>query len=372
METEWQRCRELATQAERERNYAVAEGIWAMAVLLSELCTDGKRRLAFCLDRLGHVLTKQRKCAQARHFLNQSWGLRTQLLNSPEPEKAATLNLIAEMNFVEGKPEEAEQICKQVYQIYVNALGLEHPQTKAAASNLAAVSNAVATKRASAVPAPGIGSAASPAPATPAPQAPQASQVGMQLTPTAQAPQFSQVGMPLAPRVPQSSPLPQAPAPASAPAGAPGAGPPPQPQTMRALPSIQPAAQAPQVPNAPQTPANVQANTVPPGMTAAAAQTAALMGLPLRQTTQAPAPQTNPQHVTGAHNPAVPAGSGRVVSPAARAQFASGQMSVPPTKPKASTSFEHCEKCGNVIQGSECLRCTGTSIQAISPYDKLT
>jgi hypothetical protein len=263
LETYWQNYKDRAEQAEKQQRFDIAEVMWSMAVLLSRQCSDGDRRLVFCLDRLGGALLRQRNTELAHHFLTQSLQLKTTPLNLSDMDKSNTLNLMAQLFFTEGKLDQAEQYATQVLQIYMTALGAEHPQTKAASNNLALLRNTIS--QASAVKPP-MSAPPSHAPsAQSSQQLPQVPPPGQALNPTLSAAQLGQVPRP-------------APAPA---------------------------------------------------------------GLPATKTT----------------------GQVQAIKP------------IPPTtQPKAKdrTAFDRCERCGEVMPGTECLRCTGTSLRAVSPYDKLT
>jgi len=238
MEQEWQRYYQIGEQAERERNYALAEASWAVAALLSEQCNDGSKRLAYCLDHLGHALFKQRKFAASRCFLERSWKLRLQSPDHTLLDRAATLNLIAELSFAEGNLAQAERLCLEVFRVFESKLGNENPRTQAAERNYMSVRQLHARSS------------------------------------TAESTTALKPSQP-PPPLPKQAETPPAPA---------------------------------------QAPAQATPNTAP------------------------------------SDSPSSPA----------------------TTKPKAEYLNEKCEKCGQKMYGDECLRCTGTSMKAISPYDRLT
>jgi hypothetical protein len=135
MEESWQTYKTLGERATGSLNYPYAEAMWAMAVLIAEEFGEKDPRYCFSIDWLSHVLLKQQKYALAERFLSRSWRLKTKVLGSSQLELARTLNTIAELYYLQGKFADAEQLCRRVYEVYVQQYGHDHPNTQTALSN---------------------------------------------------------------------------------------------------------------------------------------------------------------------------------------------------------------------------------------------
>ncbi|MBI2811739.1 MAG: tetratricopeptide repeat protein [Candidatus Melainabacteria bacterium] len=135
MEEAWQNYKTLGERATGSLNYPYAEAMWAMAVLIAEEFGEKDPRYCFSIDWLSHVLLKQQKYALAERFLSRSWRLKTKVLGSSQLELARTLNTIAELYYLQGKWADAEQLCRRVYEVYVQQYGHDHPNTHTALSN---------------------------------------------------------------------------------------------------------------------------------------------------------------------------------------------------------------------------------------------
>lgn len=135
MEESWQTYKTLGERATGSLNYPYAEAMWAMAVLIAEEFGEKDPRYCFSIDWLSHVLLKQQKYALAERFLSRSWRLKTKVLGSSQLELARTLNTIAELYYLQGKFADAEQLCRRVYEVYVQQYGQDHPNTQTALSN---------------------------------------------------------------------------------------------------------------------------------------------------------------------------------------------------------------------------------------------
>ncbi|CAN5457000.1 hypothetical protein BH10CYA1_BH10CYA1_27210 [soil metagenome] len=135
MEESWQNYKTLGERATGSLNYPYAEAMWAMAVLIAEEFGEKDPRYCFSIDWLSHVLLKQQKYALAERFLSRSWRLKTKVLGSSQLELARTLNTIAELYYLQGKWADAEQLCRRVYEVYVQQYGHDHPNTQTALSN---------------------------------------------------------------------------------------------------------------------------------------------------------------------------------------------------------------------------------------------
>lgn len=135
MEESWQTYKTLGERATGSLNYPYAEAMWAMAVLIAEEFGEKDPRYCFSIDWLSHVLLKQQKYALAERFLSRSWRLKTKVLGSSQLELARTLNTIAELYYLQGKFADAEQLCRRVYEVYVQQYGTDHPNTQTALSN---------------------------------------------------------------------------------------------------------------------------------------------------------------------------------------------------------------------------------------------
>ncbi|HEY9678950.1 MAG TPA: tetratricopeptide repeat protein [Drouetiella sp.] len=135
MEESWQNYKNLGERATSSMNYPYAEAMWAMAVLIAEEFGEKDPRYCFSIDWLSHVLLKQQKYALAERFLSRSWRLKTKVLGSSQLELARTLNTIAELYYLQGKFADAEQLCRRVYEVYVQQYGHDHPNTQTALSN---------------------------------------------------------------------------------------------------------------------------------------------------------------------------------------------------------------------------------------------
>jgi len=134
MESDWKKYKAFGEQAELEQRYDIAEAMWSMAALLAE--HNSNLYLAFSLDRLSNALLKQQKSDLAQYFLRRAWHIKTKVLNSPALDRAVTLNLMAEQCFKTKKLPEAEQLLKQVFDIYLASFGSGDRRTAAAAGNL--------------------------------------------------------------------------------------------------------------------------------------------------------------------------------------------------------------------------------------------
>jgi hypothetical protein len=262
MELEWKKYKTLGEQAELEQRFDKAEAMCSMAALIAE--HNSTVYLAFSLDRLSNSLLKQQKSDLALYFLRRSWHLKTKVLNSPDIDRAVTLNLMAEQCFKSRKLVEAQQLLKQVLEIYIASFGKDDRRTQAAAGNLD-----ILTKMAA--------EAAHPAPPSSVPSA------------------------------------------ASAPA-------------QSANPSAA-AAVAPAQTSNPSPPPASSSN----------------------------APAQNPAPVVSSTTSAI--------SLPAQGQGSSGIRTA--IRSENYQNRPRCERCGAVMLGEDCLQCTGTSIKAISPLDRL-
>lgn len=143
MDSEWQHYKTAGEQAAAQRNFAAAEAMWAMAVLIAEYFGEQDPRLVFSLDNLGHALLREQKLKLAKQFLGRAWHLKTRVLGLPQKEVARTLNLIAEICFHEGKYSEAEPLSRWVLEVYESAYGSDDPRTVGAANNLSVLQKIV-------------------------------------------------------------------------------------------------------------------------------------------------------------------------------------------------------------------------------------
>ncbi len=143
MDSEWQHYKTAGEQAAAQRDFAAAEAMWSMAVLIAEYFGEQDPRLVFSLDNLGHSLLREQKHKLAKQFLGRAWHLKTRVLGLPQKEVARTLNLIAEICFHEGKYSEAEPLSRWVLEVYEQSYGKEDPRTVGAANNLAVMQRIV-------------------------------------------------------------------------------------------------------------------------------------------------------------------------------------------------------------------------------------
>ncbi len=155
MEESWQNYKTLGERATGSLNYPYAEAMWAMAVLIAEEFGEKDPRYCFSIDWLSHVLLKQQKYELAERFLSRSWRLKTKVLGSSQLELARTLNTIAELYYLQGKWADAEQLCRRVYEVYVQQYGHDHPNTHTALSNAVLLEQTNAARTAAAGGAPG-------------------------------------------------------------------------------------------------------------------------------------------------------------------------------------------------------------------------
>ncbi|MBS1952690.1 MAG: tetratricopeptide repeat protein [Cyanobacteria bacterium SZAS-4] len=150
MEESWQNYKTLGERATGSLNYPYAEAMWAMAVLIAEEFGEKDPRYCFSIDWLSHVLLKQQKYELAERFLSRSWRLKTKVLGSSQLELARTLNTIAELYYLQGKWADAEQLCRRVYEVYVQQYGHDHPNTHTALSNAVLLEQTNAARNAAA------------------------------------------------------------------------------------------------------------------------------------------------------------------------------------------------------------------------------
>ncbi len=197
MEESWQNYKTLGERATGSLNYPYAEAMWAMAVLISEEFGEKDPRYCFSIDWLSHVLLKQQKYALAERFLSRSWRLKTKVLGSSQLELARTLNTIAELYYLQGKFSDAEQLCRRVYEVYVQQYGRDHPNTHTALSNATLLEQTNAARNAAA----GLPQVQPQAPGQVQPQAQSAAAQSMSSSgyPTVQA----AVAQPISPSRPQ-------------------------------------------------------------------------------------------------------------------------------------------------------------------------
>ncbi len=181
MEESWQNYKALGERATGSLNYPYAEAMWAMAVLIAEEFGEKDPRYCFSIDWLSHVLLKQQKYELAERFLSRSWRLKTKVLGSSQLELARTLNTIAELYYLQGKWADAEQLCRRVYEVYVQQYGHDHPNTHTALSNAVLLEQTNAARTAAA-----SGQVAPQTQQIPAPGQPQAVQSSSSGYPTVQ------------------------------------------------------------------------------------------------------------------------------------------------------------------------------------------
>jgi tetratricopeptide (TPR) repeat protein len=137
MDQDWDKYRILGEQAEASANYAYAEAMWAMTVLIAQHFGDKDPRAAYSLDSLSRSLMRQQKFTLAEHFLSKAWTIKTQVISASALEIATTMNLVAELYYRQGKYPDAIQMCKKVFGIYSSAYGPNHPKTHEIAGNIA-------------------------------------------------------------------------------------------------------------------------------------------------------------------------------------------------------------------------------------------
>ncbi|MBS2001835.1 MAG: tetratricopeptide repeat protein [Candidatus Obscuribacterales bacterium] len=206
MEESWQTYKTLGERATGSLNYPYAEAMWAMAVLIAEEFGEKDPRYCFSIDWLSHVLLKQQKYALAERFLSRSWRLKTKVLGSSQLELARTLNTIAELYYLQGKFADAEQICRRVYEVYVQQYGPDHPNTQTALSNATLLEQTNAARNAAAAAsaqvAAGVQAQAQPVGVGTHAQAVQSASSGYPTVQAAQQ-QSQQVAQPVAPTRPQ-------------------------------------------------------------------------------------------------------------------------------------------------------------------------
>lgn len=166
MDQDWDRYRILGEQAEASANYAYAEAMWAMTVLIAQHFGDKDPRAAYSLDSLSRSLMRQQKFTLAEHFLSKAWTIKTQVISASALEIATTMNLVAELYYRQGKYPDAIQMCKKVFGIYSSAYGPNHPKTHEIAGNIAMLERMSAPAVEAAPPTP---VAAAPATVNPAP-----------------------------------------------------------------------------------------------------------------------------------------------------------------------------------------------------------
>ena len=206
MEESWQNYKTLGERATGSLNYPYAEAMWAMAVLIAEEFGEKDPRYCFSIDWLSHVLLKQQKYELAERFLSRSWRLKTKVLGSSQLELARTLNTIAELYYLQGKWADAEQLCRRVYEVYVQQYGHDHPNTHTALSNAMLLEQTNAARNAAAGGAPGPGGPAGAAQAQHSqgqPQAVQSSSSGYPTVQSAVQQQQQAVAQPISPSRPQ-------------------------------------------------------------------------------------------------------------------------------------------------------------------------
>lgn len=200
MEESWQNYKTLGERATGSLNYPYAEAMWAMAVLIAEEFGEKDPRYCFSIDWLSHVLLKQQKYDLAERFLSRSWRLKTKVLGSSQLELARTLNTIAELYYLQGKWADAEQLCRRVYEVYVQQYGHDHPNTQTALSNAVLLEQTNAARIAAAGGAPVAGAVQ--AQQVGQPQTVQSSSSGYPTVQTAVAQQQA-VAQPISPSRPQ-------------------------------------------------------------------------------------------------------------------------------------------------------------------------
>lgn len=191
MDDTWLNYKTLGERATAALNYQYAEAMWAMAVLVAEEFGEKDPRYCLSIDWLSHVLIKQQKYALAERFLSRSWRLKTKVLGSSQLELARTLNTIAELYYFQGKFADAEQLCRRVYEVYVQQYGHDHPNTATALSNVSLLEQTNAAARASAPTQPAAApqqSQSGPLPQQTAPVGPTAQSVVQQQQSTTSAP----------------------------------------------------------------------------------------------------------------------------------------------------------------------------------------
>src|SRR5882672_4038116 len=97
----------------------------------------GGLRTASVLDWLGIVYTRQAKYNEAEQSLSEARNSLRRAPESNQSEVAHCLNSMAELHIAKGDPASAEPLLQQVFQIYEELLGPDHPTTTISLSNLA-------------------------------------------------------------------------------------------------------------------------------------------------------------------------------------------------------------------------------------------
>jgi hypothetical protein len=142
MNQEWDNYQKLGLQAESMQNMPYAEAMWAMAVLISQQFGNSDPRVAVSLDSLGRIMVRQNKFKLAENILGRSWAIKTQISKVGNEELTKTLDLVGEMYFRQGRLDEARGICQRVLEMYQTIYAADHPMMQVAYNNLAMVDSA--------------------------------------------------------------------------------------------------------------------------------------------------------------------------------------------------------------------------------------
>jgi tetratricopeptide (TPR) repeat protein len=87
---------------------------------------------------LGTAYLYQHRYGEAQEALGKAYQIRHEVLACDHPDLAATLLLMAELQYKQGKPSEAQKSAQAAVDIYYHVFGLHHPLTQHALATLRA------------------------------------------------------------------------------------------------------------------------------------------------------------------------------------------------------------------------------------------
>ncbi|MBI4533915.1 MAG: tetratricopeptide repeat protein [Candidatus Melainabacteria bacterium] len=146
----------LADLYRAQDRYAEAEALYRQALVNAEKSLDsGHHAMIITLNNLGDLSTDQGKADEAEHFYEQALALtlkvpatstqdpgalsksNEELLTQASPDKATSLNNLADLKRSQGKLSEAEKLYKAALAADEKSLGPEHPALAITLNNLA-------------------------------------------------------------------------------------------------------------------------------------------------------------------------------------------------------------------------------------------
>src|SRR5882757_1878521 len=118
MTMKWETLSKQAETSYQQGHFSDAESMWLAALEETKNMAADDLRVAFTVDCLADIMTRQSKIVIAELFYKQSVHLRTQVLGAEHLAVAASLNNLAKFYYLQGRFNLAEPLTLRFVQIY--------------------------------------------------------------------------------------------------------------------------------------------------------------------------------------------------------------------------------------------------------------